>query len=201
MSFWHAVGTSFVQYSTLRGRTSRYAFWCFVIFSLSLSMIATALDTAFYHDTPANAEIWNWIFGAILSRAGPVGWAITIALFVPSLTITVRRLHDINLRGWWFLGYAALCVPIFLNEYKLIPIAQTPEAQGLVTIATTAWLLITILLMVVLSIKGSPDENRFSIIPRVAEIPETNLSPLQKSAAGHRRQGRHGSRGKQSPLK
>jgi uncharacterized membrane protein YhaH (DUF805 family) len=28
---------------------------------------------------------------------------VALALFIPSLAVSVRRLHDINKSGWWYL--------------------------------------------------------------------------------------------------
>lgn len=61
------------------------------------------------------AEFWwfalaNFIIGVVLSILGQVTILFTIiyaiysiALLIPSLAVTVRRLHDTNRSGWWVL--------------------------------------------------------------------------------------------------
>jgi len=40
-------------------------------------------------------------------------------LFIPSLSITVRRLHDLNLNGWWvlFIYLLTMLYIIFFKQY------------------------------------------------------------------------------------
>lgn len=40
---------------------------------------------------------------------GPYGLYV-LAAFVPSIAITVRRLHDRDMSGWWYLGF--YCLPL-----------------------------------------------------------------------------------------
>ncbi len=51
------------------------------------------------------------------SSMSPVSGAFTLAVFLPSLAVSVRRLHDIDRSGWWTLliliplvGYIVLLV-------------------------------------------------------------------------------------------
>jgi len=73
------------------GKSSREAFWCFFI----LHLVITALLIS--------AEIQlgtSWLLEVVYS----------VILFVPSLAITVRRLHDTNRSGWWI---SIICLPVF----------------------------------------------------------------------------------------
>lgn len=65
----------------------------------------------------ARSEFWWWqVFGLIVMTAisflgfilgdtlvAVMQSIISLALFLPSLGVIVRRLHDINKSGWWFL--------------------------------------------------------------------------------------------------
>lgn len=84
MTFTDAVSTCLRKYATVEGRASRSEYWWFVTFQIICYFAAFALMAMF--DLP-------------------VGLAtITLAvLFIPNIAATVRRLHDIDRTGWWYL--------------------------------------------------------------------------------------------------
>ena len=84
------------QYADFDGRARRKEFWMFTLFYCVFSMAAALLDDQM--DAGSSDEPFN---GGFLSAA------FSLALFIPSLAVSVRRLHDINKSGWyvllWFL--------------------------------------------------------------------------------------------------
>jgi uncharacterized membrane protein YhaH (DUF805 family) len=117
-----AVRRFFKKYATFSGRASRSEYWWWTLVSAVVSIIlniiigagAAATTTASsLSSTPAPGP--GAIFGYILL----VIWAL--ATIVPSLALTVRRLHDVNQSGWLvliglvpFLGALALLVFMIL---------------------------------------------------------------------------------------
>lgn len=80
------------QYADFEGRARRKEFWMFTLFYTVFSMAAALLDGQMgteYGDEPFN--------GGFLSSA------FSLALFIPSLAVSVRRLHDISKSGWYLL--------------------------------------------------------------------------------------------------
>lgn len=87
------------QYADFEGRARRKEFWMFVLFYALFSICAAfmddLMDTA-YSDDPLS--------GGMLSTA------YALALFIPALAVSVRRLHDIGKSGWMML----VCfIPVF----------------------------------------------------------------------------------------
>jgi uncharacterized membrane protein YhaH (DUF805 family) len=41
-------------------------------------------------------------------------------MFIPNIAVTVRRLHDRDMSGWWYLGYIVASFIPFLNIIALI---------------------------------------------------------------------------------
>jgi uncharacterized membrane protein YhaH (DUF805 family) len=72
------------QYADFEGRASRTEFWMFVLFNLIFSIAANVLDYLFGT---------NYVFSGIYN----------LAVLIPSLAVSVRRLHDINKSGWMIL--------------------------------------------------------------------------------------------------
>lgn len=79
MGFGEAVRSVFSKYATFSGRASRSEFWYFMLFYLL-------------------AVVFLQILGA-----GNAAALLPLALFLPTLAVQVRRLHDIDKSGWWAL--------------------------------------------------------------------------------------------------
>lgn len=73
------------RYAQFSGRSGRAEFWWF---TLAYTAIGFAIDAI------------EW---AMSSEWGILGLIFTLALFIPSLSVTVRRFHDIGMSGWWIL--------------------------------------------------------------------------------------------------
>lgn len=83
------------QYADFKGRARRKEFW---MFSLINFIIIMALQTVMF------------AVGGMDPEAGGIALAIAgllllyaLAVFIPSLAVSVRRLHDTNRSGWWLL--------------------------------------------------------------------------------------------------
>ncbi|MGV8876047.1 MAG: DUF805 domain-containing protein [Rhodoglobus sp.] len=85
MTFFESIAIVFRKYAEFTGRAGLAEFWWFVLFSFISSSIFAALDL-----TAAQSM---FAFGANLAGA----WSI--ALIVPQLAVTVRRLRDSG-RHW-----------------------------------------------------------------------------------------------------
>jgi len=83
VSFADAVRTVFSKYATFSGRARRSEFWWFTLFAIIVYIVVGIIDAA----------IKNAILGIIVG----------LALLLPSLAVTVRRLHDTGRSGWWIL--------------------------------------------------------------------------------------------------
>jgi uncharacterized membrane protein YhaH (DUF805 family) len=78
LNFIQAVQTCLRQYANFRGRAQRPEFWWFMLFALLATLAASLLG-----------EIANAL--------------VTLALLLPGLAVSARRLHDIDRSGWWQL--------------------------------------------------------------------------------------------------
>ena len=81
----------FEHYADFDGRASRPEFWWFHFAYIIVSI--TLLILGEFHSV---FEIAWWVFAALL--------------FLPSLAVSIRRLHDSGKSGWWFL---ILFIPFF----------------------------------------------------------------------------------------
>ncbi|WP_159522241.1 DUF805 domain-containing protein [Sunxiuqinia indica] len=74
------------QYADFKGRASRTEYWMFILFNLIFATVALILD-----------NVLGLAFGK--SGIGILYSIFVLALLVPSVALSVRRMHDINKTG------------------------------------------------------------------------------------------------------
>ena len=90
MGFSDAVQNVLMNnYANLDGRASRSEYWWFVLFNLIVSIVTFVIDST---------------LGTMVTYdMGYVGLIALLALLLPNVSVSVRRLHDIGKSGWWIL--------------------------------------------------------------------------------------------------
>ena len=87
MGFGDAISSVLKNYATFSGRAPRSEYWYWAFFILILSIVPMAIDTMLFSE----------------SGYSPVGLLVSLGLLIPNISVAVRRLHDIDRTGWWFL--------------------------------------------------------------------------------------------------
>jgi len=87
MNFMDAVKSCLNNYVGFSGRARRSEFWFFILFNVCAQIAASIVDVVI-------ASIIGFSALALL---------VSLALFLPGLAVSVRRLHDIDRSGWWIL--------------------------------------------------------------------------------------------------
>ncbi len=94
------------KYATFSGRAGRKEYWMFVLFNV-VFMFALWLVGVIPGILSKN-EVYKYLGLALY-------WAYILALLVPGLAVSVRRLHDVGWSGWYlFLGLIPIVGPIIL---------------------------------------------------------------------------------------
>jgi uncharacterized membrane protein YhaH (DUF805 family) len=83
MNFGDAIKAGFGKYVTFSGRAARSEFWYWTLFSILADVAAALIDG---------------VLGTNL-----IGGVVSLALLLPGIAVSVRRLHDIDRTGWWLL--------------------------------------------------------------------------------------------------
>ncbi|MEN9704210.1 MAG: hypothetical protein RLZZ393_89 [Pseudomonadota bacterium] len=113
------------QYATFRGRARRREYWTYLLVYFGfyiLCMLADMLTGTFDLETEGGLLSGLYILGMVL----------------PSLAVSVRRLHDTDRSGWWLLiGFVPLLGQIVLLYFLIQegdeganPYGPDPKAAG-----------------------------------------------------------------------
>lgn len=170
MGMGEAVRSVLRSYATFSGRAARPEYWWFVLALFLAQLIAAALDIAvfgiFFRVTAPDE--------ALYAAEGPsvFGSLLTLAVFLPMLAVTWRRLHDTGRSGFWALlpmgGAMAAVVPFaailaigYGNPYNthdeiFIPLTILMMALAVVPGLVLLWWLAS---------RGDAGENRYGPVP------------------------------------
>ncbi|MGF1451636.1 MAG: DUF805 domain-containing protein [Opitutales bacterium] len=89
----------FRKYAVFHGRARRKEYWLFTLFIVLVSIALTGLIAGL---AGFEAFAAGELTGPALAGQG-VYYVFQLAILLPSLAVTVRRLHDIGKSGWWLL--------------------------------------------------------------------------------------------------
>jgi len=79
------------KYAVFSGRAKREEFWMFVLFNLIFSLVASLIDLGIGILT---FTVFGW---------GLLSLIYSLAVLIPGLAVSVRRLHDVGKSGWYLL--------------------------------------------------------------------------------------------------
>jgi uncharacterized membrane protein YhaH (DUF805 family) len=103
MDFQEAVRVCFAKYVDFEGEASRSEFWWFFLFtgvvSFALALVSNKLSGLF-----------------------------SLAVLVPLIAVTVRRLHDTNRSGWWMLICFLPVVGWLILAFLLVQEGDPPQS-------------------------------------------------------------------------
>lgn len=154
MGFGDAIRSCFSKFVTFSGRARRSEYWFFVLFGILVAIPAAIVDAVLFPDIHGN---------------GPVQGVTSLVLFLPSLSVTVRRLHDRDWSGFWLLGiyiyaFAAICalVMLFVSGIK-DPIEHSLPLIALLALGGVGY---GIFLFVLSVLPGTQGPNKYGPDPK-----------------------------------
>lgn len=103
MGFGEAIRSGFRKYVDFSGRASRSEYWWWVVFYLLVVVVAAVLDGLLFPGSAGVQGTRTPDSAGFRSYGGILAAISSLALLLPSLAVLVRRLHDTDRSGWWFL--------------------------------------------------------------------------------------------------
>lgn len=165
LTFGQGVTSALTRYATFSGRARRSEYWWFHLFGFGVYSAASMVDL-----------VLRLALDLGLDVVTPLVW---LALLLPTLAVTVRRLHDTGRRGWWMwlplppllitVGLAFAALFAFLLSYfddsvdltsAVVPTLVAMAVFGLAALGTSVWLLL------MLCQDSTPGPNRYGPSPK-----------------------------------
>jgi uncharacterized membrane protein YhaH (DUF805 family) len=158
MNFQTAIRSGFQNYANFKGRATRPEYWWWALFTVILGLVGSSIHSS-------------------------VGNLAQLVTLLPSIAVAVRRLHDTNRRGWWFvlpigsLGLAFITFMAFAvsTAFSLVdPSAWDPQnlfdggsfiAILIIVLALISAVTTGVANFVFTLLKGDSGENRFGPPP------------------------------------
>ncbi len=113
MSFSQAISSGFKNYAVFSGRATRSAFWWFYLFTIIVGIAISLIE---------NAMGSSGLAGGL----GIISIIWTLAVILPIVGLVIRRLHDTDQSGWWWLSMLGFGVGVIV----LIVFMAIPGTQG-----------------------------------------------------------------------
>lgn len=89
------------KYAVFSGRARRKEYWMFCLFNLIIGFVIGFI-------------------GAFIDGNGIIALAYNLAILLPSIAVSVRRLHDTDRSGWWMLiGLIPIVGPLVLIFFMI----------------------------------------------------------------------------------
>ena len=114
MNFQQAIVSGFRNYVTFSGRASRSEYWYWVLFVVICAIATGILDRSLFEE----------------SEVSPLNSIFSLITFLPGLAVGVRRLHDIDRTGWWWLIALTVVGIILLIVWACQPGTNGPNRFG-----------------------------------------------------------------------
>ena len=144
------------RYAEFSGRSRRKEFWMFQLLNIiviavflgpiyrimignMMSQMAVAQDGTY---SAAASSGFQYGDHPIAIAFGAIGVIWALFVLVPGIAVTIRRLHDRDMSGWWYLGFIVL---------SIIPLIGIVASIGF---------------LVVMCLDGTKGTNRFGADPK-----------------------------------
>lgn len=128
VGFGEAIKAGFAGSTTWSGRSTRAEFWWWMLFVWLLTLIP-------YIGVFASMDWTSDGEGSVQGSGGGasalwliVALIVVLALLLPTIAVSVRRLHDTSHSGWWYWITLVPCIGVFW--YLFLVVSPSTEGQN-----------------------------------------------------------------------
>ena len=94
VGFGEAFALFFKNFFVVSGRSSRGAYWWWMLWSVIIAIATTVFDWVLFAGLLSMEE---------LAAVGVFSNLFSLLTLIPGITLTIRRLHDVDRSGWLYL--------------------------------------------------------------------------------------------------
>lgn len=133
MSFGQSIKYCFDNYANFKGRASRSEFWWWYLFYAIVVGIPYLIGYILFMAGQPAGDLYGdndvvFPVGAVIVYI--IAALIGLALFVPYLAVSCRRLHDRGMSGWLQLLLFIPCANLVVFIFWLLPGTPGPNEYG-----------------------------------------------------------------------
>ena len=125
--FW----TVMRRWQDFAGRSSRREFWMFTLVIVIASFVLGFVDAFLFGGFEPLSEGETFVM-PVVSFSN----AFSLITFIPSISVSVRRLHDINRTGWWLLIALTLIGLVLIIYWACVRSDEGDNQYGATPLAT-----------------------------------------------------------------
>jgi len=147
LSPFQGFALGWTRFAEFRGRSSRVEFWSFHIINFFIGFFVSLISL------------------------GILGVIFQVIIFVPSISIWVRRVHDIGRSGWWIFWAVAsfAAIPLMAYGEDIIPEAINLFGQPAkpLTLAVVLIIVMNFIPFIMCFVDGDPETNKYGPNPKL----------------------------------
>lgn len=154
------LAETFKRYFQFRGRADRREFWIWVLAMLAVSVpvVCVLAVIALFFGNTAGHPVAEGAFYATIVLLG-LFWLV---MFLPTLTVSVRRLRDAGITPWLLLIPAALCAFTLLvlmdrALYNMSPNTPANWSEAFAFVLTSVTALVGIAFLILFCLPSKKD--------------------------------------------
>ena len=181
VSLPEAIKSCLRQYVGFHGRATRAEYWWWMLVTVVVTVVVSFLSLIIFMVLSAMSVLSV----TVMIELFVLSWLVGLAVLLPWLAVTARRLHDIGRTGWWQLVWrtpgvlGVLCNLSMLMIVTLTPLGGMSESMVSVMITIVILLLISNVLTIALAVweiwwmvkQGQTGANRYGPDPRALDTP------------------------------
>lgn len=156
------------RYAEFSGRSRRMEYWMWALFQVLVYFAVVILMMLF-----GGAAILSGDPNAMMSAGFGMVMIlilyilIALAFLIPSLAVSVRRLHDTDRSGWWILAPVA---PYIVMIFAGAMLTASPDlamiAGGLALVSMLAVLALSVTVFIFMVLEGTRGPNKYGPDPK-----------------------------------
>ena len=160
------------KYVVFKGRARRKEYWYFILFNAIAAIILNIVDVIIGTYNP-------------VTQAGILGSLYSLGVFLPSLAVTVRRLHDTNRSGWWILFplgsmLIGAILMVLIGGLSADLDSMSTGAGLMMVLVGIAMFASFITLFVFMVLDGTQGSNTYGTDPKDNPEPEMNAQQIKQ---------------------
>lgn len=170
-----SIKTCLKKILTYKGRACRSEFWYYFIVCQLIWWVFKVAELILAQYAPQSVVDGHTAPMGIWQFSQQLVCILNLLTCMALLTVAIRRLHDLNIHGWWFAGYLFLAAVLSAMDW----IHQSGQPLYSINTAFILHMVVDIAVCILFLFPGTDGENRFGPDPLAGQTPAKDYNPLE----------------------